>query len=428
MTFIYNYLNDITKINYYCINDPLIFPLIVIDKIPKNQVTNGAVNKQSLQLCDLNNNKVIRLILNRFDQDITKEFQVYKNKDKDNSFFEVVEVTAFLSSLFAFGSRISIIQFLGKLFSYFSPFKIVFEDFLNIKDIFDESIQDLPYYRWINKKLSYLILASVNTFYRKHKSIFVYILVDIKNKENYIDSMIEVSKIILKLSFEIAQKLKIDLNKKEIQILKNLLPQSLNSTSAKRFNLFLKWMIRRNFPDIGLYSLNNSIFDQKKIFYPLDIHILNLSSIFIKFLIIDSYFHFFKENSGFQKDFDKLKLELKKMLRQKNFLEIIKAIENRFKLYEQKNEQKILQENLTYFLGNITKLDVDRMDEYSGFINYLKEYEIFFINSFKRKAIFMNKFEHLKVITDFYRIFNPYDPLIYDLPLSIIKSPILKIP
>ncbi|MEJ5272922.1 MAG: hypothetical protein WH035_02225, partial [Spirochaetota bacterium] len=77
--------------------------------------------------------------------------------------------------------------------------------------------------------------------------------------------------------------------------------------------------------------------------------------------------------------------------------------------------------------NNTNKLfDFSKEEKLFYFYKYLKENKRFIENSFKRSSIFLNKKEHLKVITDFYKIFEKDDPLIFDLPLSIIRSPILR--
>ncbi|NBU98995.1 MAG: DUF2400 family protein, partial [Spirochaetia bacterium] len=51
---------------------------------------------------------------------------------------------------------------------------------------------------------------------------------------------------------------------------------SCNKNSAnKRYNMFLRWMVRDEFPDLGIYSS----FKKENLLYPLDTHIVKISKI-----------------------------------------------------------------------------------------------------------------------------------------------------
>ncbi|MBM9578352.1 TIGR02757 family protein [Leptospira sp. 201903070] len=56
---------------------------------------------------------------------------------------------------------------------------------------------------------------------------------------------------------------------------KFLVGQGLNTSSLKRYSMYLRWMVRKNFPDLGIY---NSI-SQEELLFPLDIHIQRIANV-----------------------------------------------------------------------------------------------------------------------------------------------------
>jgi len=470
-TFLEYFLNNLTNLNFYCVNDPLLFPLLIkVKSIEDTPIhINAEFNNKNPKSLDQNKDFSAVICENISHSKIREIIFNFQNliKDKDYS-FEVLEVTAFLSSLFAFGSRISIIQFLSQLFNFYQPYEIIYSDFftnINQKKI---DYYSIPYYRWINQKIVLYLLYSLNSFYKDNGSIYEFLknyLDNLKTKHNelsLLNGMIKFSNILFNTIVKISSnkdlviqmnldnnlwKIKdFQLQDKEMKIIKNLLPQSLNSTSAKRFNLFLKWMIRANYPDIGIWQKNKEIiFNQSNLFFPLDIHIIEISNILFKFLIEECFYFFCKENylknysKNFNEPFPSFIENLNNLLNKKNYKEILKSINNRYdsnvKLPETDKNHKIINKNegahnpnetIYDFYLKLVELKDNSNSNYNLFINYLKKYEDFFMDSFKRKSIFMNKTSHLTIIRDFYKLFNEKDPLIFDLPLSIIRSPVLK--
>lgn len=455
-TFLEYFLNNLTNLNFYCVNDPLLFPLLIKEKSIEDSPyhINAEFNNKNSKSLDQNKDFSAVICENISHSKIREIIFNFQNliKDKDYS-FEVLEVTAFLSSLFAFGSRISIIQFLSQLFNFYQPYEIIYSDFfigINQKKI---DYYSIPYYRWINQKIVLYLLYSLSIFYKDNGSIYKFLKNHLNNsgtKNNelsLLNGMIKFSNILFNTIIKnpFSKDLFIQMNSgnnfsvlkdfqlkdKEIKIIKNLLPQSLKSTSAKRFNLFLKWMIRANYPDIGIWQKNKeSIFNQSNLFFPLDIHIIEISNILFKFLIEDCFYFFYKEDylkkylKTFNESFSSYIEKLKDLLNKKNYKKILDSIKNR---YETNNEGKHNPNKTIYdFYLKLVELKNNSNNNYNLFINYLKKNEVFFINSFKRKSIFMNKTSHLAIIRDFYKLFNEKDPLIFDLPLSIIRSPVLK--
>lgn len=56
---------------------------------------------------------------------------------------------------------------------------------------------------------------------------------------------------------------------------KFLVGQGLNTSSLKRYSMYLRWMVRKNFPDLGIYD---SI-SPEELLYPLDVHIQRIASV-----------------------------------------------------------------------------------------------------------------------------------------------------
>ncbi|AOP35143.1 TIGR02757 family protein [Leptospira tipperaryensis] len=56
---------------------------------------------------------------------------------------------------------------------------------------------------------------------------------------------------------------------------KFLVGQGFNTSSLKRYSMYLRWMVRKNFPDLGIYD---SI-SQEELLYPLDVHIQRIASV-----------------------------------------------------------------------------------------------------------------------------------------------------
>ncbi|MFN3411342.1 MAG: hypothetical protein ACK4YF_04205, partial [Exilispira sp.] len=180
MIFLKLFLNNLTDFNYYCYNDPLLFPLIVskkvylylknkdvkftnlinskqnslfidsisIDNSINKSIFNDQITCNNLIFINWNNSQIefLNKINNDFESFIEEELErftkIFINKninDFSDILFSAVEYVAFLSSIFAFGSRISIIQFLNSLFKYISPFEFITNCF-NIESEDNESI------------------------------------------------------------------------------------------------------------------------------------------------------------------------------------------------------------------------------------------------------------------------------------------------
>ncbi len=517
MIFINSFLQELKHINNNCVNDPLIFPILTYTELINHKnhydtafsgsicdyVDNFEIKKIALDFIDIikkfsekdstskkDSAKFLREINEKDLNDKNlkeknlKEKELKENnlkeknlKDKKNNYidnnFRAIELVSFLSSIFAFGSRVSILKFLIDLYKFISPFDIIEKD---LSGLIFQNQKDIPYYRWINKKIVFLLIISLNAFYQKYFSIFNYCINILKKnqKTTYLESMIFFSNRLFEIIEDISNKKELPLNKKEKIIIKNFLPQSLSSTSAKRYNLFLKWVIRKNFPDLGLWSFKEPLlFDQKNLFFPLDIHILEISSILFNYLLEATYFYFFEKNQKeYYKDYfensflvfekqmlkylkdyktakdkkyskdtnleielkEDLKFDIKKDFETIDFSKIVALINLR---YLDKNKNSKIKNLLKKFFNEIIKSEysaeifqkLEKENEKKvlvKFYRYLKSYEKFFESSFDRNSIFLNKKEHLKVVTDFYIIFDEEDPLVFDLPISIIRSPILR--
>lgn len=56
---------------------------------------------------------------------------------------------------------------------------------------------------------------------------------------------------------------------------KFLIGQGPSSSSLKRYSMYLRWMVRKEFPDLGIYTT----IDSNELLYPLDVHIQRIASV-----------------------------------------------------------------------------------------------------------------------------------------------------
>ncbi len=168
---------------------------------------------------------------------------------------EDIEFIAFVSALFSYGNVNSIQKFLEKIFSRFGE-----NPFLNFKSI---QLEKKIFYG-----LKYRFQTEDDLFYFFHGLKILY--EDKNSLEKNFGEKDNPTEIRI-----------IHFQKKFIYILENLTKRKISSglkflvgageknSTHKRYNMFLRWMTRKNFPDFGIYKS----FEEKKLLYPVDVHI-----------------------------------------------------------------------------------------------------------------------------------------------------------
>ena len=163
-----------------------------------------------------------------------------------------IEVSAFLTSVISWGNRKSIINSSKKIIDYMdgSP-----HDFIINHSSKDLSKTNRSIHRTFN-------LIDLNYFIRSLKNIYIeyggieHILSNNENGENLQERISSFKEIFFSLDYP-------DRTKKH-------LPSPLDGSSAKRFNMFLRWMVRTSERgvDFGLWTK----IDRSELSLPLDVH------------------------------------------------------------------------------------------------------------------------------------------------------------
>ena len=163
-----------------------------------------------------------------------------------------IEVSAFLTSVISWGNRKSIINSSNKIIEYMdkSPYDFI----INHKNQ-DLQKKNQSIHRTFNQiDLNYFI-KSLKNIYQKYGGLEEILA----NKDNGVDLQERIS---------CFKKIFFSINHPERT--RKHLPSPLNGSSAKRFNMFLRWMVRSNEKgvDFGLWTKIN----RSELSLPLDVH------------------------------------------------------------------------------------------------------------------------------------------------------------
>ncbi len=168
---------------------------------------------------------------------------------------ENVELAGFISSSFAFGNVKNILNFLEKIFYLITPpgdfFKSIKENeidkiFKNFKYRFADSGEIIAFFKTIKK-----ILEEYSSLYNLFYDAYIKEKTIINAMKIFIDKFYSYS----------SHKIKI------------LLPNPENNSAFKRFFLFLRWMIRKDDVDLGIWDN----IPKNELIVPLDTHMYNIS-------------------------------------------------------------------------------------------------------------------------------------------------------
>jgi uncharacterized protein (TIGR02757 family) len=153
------------------------------------------------------------------------------------------EYSSLIAALFAYGNVKAILKFLNKINYSLNP-------------IFDENL----YYRFQSANDVYIFLKTISIM-KKEYSLNELFLKGYKKENNPIDGIREIIKTIYEIS---------DYNSKGYEFLIGKIPpyKTKGVSPYKRWNMFIRWMVRDEYPDLGLFKDVN----KKDLIIPLDTH------------------------------------------------------------------------------------------------------------------------------------------------------------
>lgn len=156
---------------------------------------------------------------------------LYHYSDPEN-----IELAGLISSSFAFGNVKNIINFLEKIFFVITPPK---EFFFNVKENEIPKIFKNFKYRFADENEISSFFIAIKRFLSHYSTLYNFFCNEyIKKKSLFAVAMVFIKKI-YELSFN------------QIKI---LLPDPSKKSAFKRFFLFLRWMIRKDSVDLGIWE------------------------------------------------------------------------------------------------------------------------------------------------------------------------------
>ncbi|MFH1423046.1 MAG: TIGR02757 family protein [Planctomycetota bacterium] len=173
---------------------------------------------------------------------------------------EDIEIAAFIASTLAFGQVSQIVKSLENLFSLTG--KSLFE-FVRSFDKKNYAIPKSFCHRWVKSNdisnLFFVLGKKIN----KNSSLGAYFSEHYKKTGS-------VEKLLVKLSAEALEFSGLQGREKN-NFGRLFFPSPEKGSACKRLNLFLRWMVRRNYPDFGLWRT----IQQNELIIPLDVHVAN---------------------------------------------------------------------------------------------------------------------------------------------------------
>lgn len=172
-----------------------------------------------------------------------------------------IEISAFVSSLFAYGNISQILKTLDEIHSIMQnkPYEFVLDFSWNSK-VFDKLK-----YRFYNPHDIKLLFYALNRIYVQYDSLkYLFLLYHFEKEEN------------LKSSISFFVKNIIDIMNKKGKVtagIKFMLPDPAKNSACKRMNLFLRWMVRKDNIDFGLWHEIGT----DKLVIPVDTHVARIS-------------------------------------------------------------------------------------------------------------------------------------------------------
>ncbi len=172
-----------------------------------------------------------------------------------------IEVVGFISSIFAYGNVTQIINTLKKILAVMgsSPYDFI----INFKQKDIQKLKDIKHRFYSEKDIIELFFV-LNSTYKKFGSLKKLCLLNYNcEDENIKNALSHFSNYFLE---EINKKNKISLGNKF------MFPLPEKGSACKRMNLFLRWMVRKDELDFGIWNEINS----NKLIIPVDTHVARI--------------------------------------------------------------------------------------------------------------------------------------------------------
>ncbi|TGL04564.1 TIGR02757 family protein [Leptospira bouyouniensis] len=181
-----------------------------------------------------------------------------------------IEIVSIISCLFAYGNVKNIKNFLDPIFNMMgaSPYEFLSQQ----SSSFSKFLQNLKGYRFQTKEDVVVLFLTLQKILRKKtKQSPIFESYFLNSKESF-----EKNSSIQNFQKKIESEILITANTKELTYGLQFLIGKWNSKSPKkRISLFLRWMVRNEYPDFGLYKKIKTY----QIPYPMDVHIQKLSKV-----------------------------------------------------------------------------------------------------------------------------------------------------
>lgn len=177
---------------------------------------------------------------------------------------EDIELMAFIAALFAYGNVRSIINVLNYIVKKLgdSPYDTLLNS--SSKKVY-EIFGDI-YYRFYSTDDVIVLFLTIKSLLKKYSSIEILFMLHYNENENTLKHSISS---VMKMFLTEAEKI----NGKKTNGLKYMFPDPEKGSACKRINLFLRWMVRKDELDFGLWKG----IPPSKLVIPVDTHIATIS-------------------------------------------------------------------------------------------------------------------------------------------------------
>jgi uncharacterized protein (TIGR02757 family) len=180
----------------------------------------------------------------------------YRYKRKED-----IEIVAFISALFSYGNVPSITKHLENLFQLFTNNP---SDFFQKPKGLEQIKTKIPYYRFQTQKDIFEFLCILKLLWKENNTLEQFFLSNEKGNHR-----------ILTFQNTFWKFYKNIFHTKPDRGLEFLIGKPNLLSTNKRYWMFLRWMVRSEFPDLGIYKQ----IEPKDLYYPLDVHIQKMSKI-----------------------------------------------------------------------------------------------------------------------------------------------------